>query len=202
MLDIQFQHLSTDASTKQFWKTITNLNDLLNRKISTSERPTHNKTHPLPISAHLLGRACSKCGHEKVSSPLEITLWVEIIWVENRPEPSSPSPFHDDEPPNITYISMRIQVIVLRIRMLTRLGIKWIWQCSVGSMANHRWSWKCNLYQLPAAGVPRRAFAVKPKLRSSWNCKSGQCCQKFSQEGKQKIWRQFWRMDFLLQRLL
>ncbi|KAL5272436.1 hypothetical protein ACHWQZ_G000587 [Mnemiopsis leidyi] len=41
---------------------------------------------------------------------------------------------------------------------------------------------------LPAAGVPRCAFAVKPKLRSSCNCKSLQCCQKFSQEGKQKIW--------------
>ena len=32
------------------------------------------RAHLIPISAHLLGRACSKCGHEKVASPLEITL--------------------------------------------------------------------------------------------------------------------------------
>ena len=201
---------STDASTNQFERTITDLDDLPNRE-----------------NQHQFATLGVEIDENSQSSA------VNVEW-ENRPETSSPSPCPDNQPqstnnyyfendeynhyphenssdcseyqdadpdyqPENCYTSSERQSCASDES--GNRDVHFGQEQTIDGPESRNLPVAGNEEEHLEAGVPRRAVAVKHKLRSPCNCKRLQCYKKFSQEDRQKIWREFWSMDFPSQRL-
>ena len=203
-LDIPHQHAESSTNQSETLTTITDLDDL----------PNHENQHQLAAFGVQLDE-------DSQSSA------VNVQW-ENRPETSSPCP--DDHPPSTNNYYFEYQQEFssdspdgrdadpdfqpeIHHRSIEQLhdseSDEFITRDD--QLGQEQTIDEYESRSLPAvarsevelleAGVPRRAVAVKHRIRSVCNCKRLQCYKKFSQEDRQEIWREFWSMDFASQRL-